>query len=207
VPFTEDFASTSSNWYDSGPTNPAAFVASGGPDGGSYASVTASGFGVADNDPVVVFRGQDELNSSGHAFEGNWISSGINLFSAYVRHDAPISLPYFVRFATPSNFPGTAAEDGTLVPPNTWTQLSYAITPSNINVILFPEGPPSFYNSTFSNVGHIQIGYSVPTGFGANANSYTFGVDKISILPEPASWLLGLVGVAAGSFRRRRRTF
>jgi MYXO-CTERM domain-containing protein len=206
VPFTEDFSFSASNWYDNGPTNPATFVAVGGPGGGSYASATASGFNVADDQPVVVFRGQDELNSSSHAFEGNWLTSGINHFSAFVKHDGPISLPFFVRFATPSNFPGTAAEDGTLVPPNTWTQLSYDIVPSNIDVSLFPEGPPSFFNSTFSNLGHIQIGYSVPAGFGADANSYAFGVDKISIssVPEPASYLVALGGLATGLLWRRR---
>jgi len=206
VPFIESFTSSASNWADGPGTNFVGFVASGGPDGSSYVSTSATAFNLADDAAVVLFRGQDEFNSSAHAFEGNWITSGINKFSVYVRHDAPVSLQYFVRFATPSNFPGTAAEKTTSVNPNVWTQLTFDIVPSNINVELFPEGPPSFYNSTFSNVGHIQVGYSVPVGFGANSNSYTFGMDQVSIdVPEPASWLL-VIGAAAGTIWRRRRT-
>lgn len=209
VPFTENFTGSVSNWTDGSGANLATFLPSGGPDGSSHASSNATAFNVADNAAVVLFRGQDEFNSSGHAFEGDWLGTGINHFSAYVRHNAPVSLDFFIRFATPSNFPGTAADRGILIPPNTWTQLSYDILASNINSpsnpggYLFPEGPSSFFNSTFSNVGHIQIGYSVPAGFGADPNSYTFGLDQPSIVPEPASWFL-MIGFVATALLRRR---
>ena len=166
VPYTENFTSDAANWRDGAGAAAATWVASGGPDGSSYITSTASAFFLEDDDPVVVFRGQDGFNSSADAFVGNWITSGINQFSTWVRHDAPVSLDFFVRFATPGNFPGTAADKGVLIAPNTWTKLSYEIAPSHINEYLFPEGPPSFYNSTFSNVGNIQVGYSVPAGFG-----------------------------------------
>jgi hypothetical protein len=207
VPFTEDFVSSVANWADGPGTNLANYVASGGPDGSSYASSTATGLNAADGVRMVVFRGQDEFNSSNHAFEGNWLATGINRFSASVWHNAPVSLPFFVRFATPSNFPGTGAEDGSLVPPNTWIQMSFDIVPASINVTLFPEGPPSFFGGTFSNVGHIQIGYTVPAGFGADPNTYTFGLDQpsISAVPEPAGWLLAISCLATGVVRRRPR--
>jgi hypothetical protein len=206
-PFTEDFASSASNWADGSGANLANYVASGGPDGSSYASSTATGLNAADGVRMVVFRGQDEFNSSSHAFEGNWLATGINHFRAYVRHNAPVSLPFFVRFATPSNSPGTGAEDGSLVPPNTWTQMSFDILPASINVTLFPEGPPSVFGGTFSNIGHIQIGYTVPAGFGADPNTYTFGLDQLSIsaVPEPAGWLLAIGCLATGVVRRRPR--
>ena len=70
---------------------------------------------------------------------GNWISSGINEFSIWIRHDAPVSLDFFVRFATAGNFPGTAADKGVLIAPNAWTKISYEIAPSHINEYLFPK--------------------------------------------------------------------
>ena len=80
VPFTEDFVSSVANWADGSGANLATYVASGGPDGSSFASSTATGFNAADGLRMVVFRGQDEFNSSGHAFEGDWLGSGINRF-------------------------------------------------------------------------------------------------------------------------------
>jgi hypothetical protein len=210
VPYTENFTSDAANWRD-GNSNPATFVASGGPaavgaPGGSYITSTASAFFLDDNDPVVVFRGQDGFDSSADAFVGNWTSSGINQFSTWIWHNAPVPLDFFVRFATAGNFPGTAADKMALIAPNTWTKLTYEIAPAHINEYLFPEGPPSFYNSTFSSVGNIQIGYSVPAGFGLDTNSYTFALDQPSIsTPEPASAFLAM-SFAAIAFVRRRRT-
>jgi hypothetical protein len=204
VPYTENFTTDAANWRD-GNSVAATYVASGGPDGSSYITSSASAFFLDDGDSVVLFRGQQSFNSSANAFTGNWISSGINQFSVWVKHNAPVPLDFFVRFATAGNFPGTAADKMQLIAPNTWTQLSYEIAPSHINEYLFPEGPPSFYTSTFSSVGNVQIGYSVPAGFGLDTNSYTFALDQPSInTPEPASVFLAM-SFAAIAFMRRRR--
>src|SRR5262249_17479005 len=131
VPFTENFTSDAANWRDGNSASPT-WVASGGPDGSSYISSTASAFFLEDNDPLVVFRGQDSFNSSADAFVGNWITTGVNQFSFWVKHNAPVSLDFFVRFATAGNFPGTAADKGELIAPNTWTKISYEISPAHI---------------------------------------------------------------------------
>jgi MYXO-CTERM domain-containing protein len=205
VPYTENFTSDAANWRDGAGAAFANWVASGGPDGSSYITTTASAYFLDDGDPVVLFRGQDGFNSSADAFVGDWISSGINQFSMWVRHDAPVSLDFFVRFATAGNFPGTAADHEVLITPNTWTKISYEIDPSHINEYLLPEGPPSFYTSTFSNLGNIQVGYSVPAGFGTVNQSFNFSLDQLSInTPEPASAFLAM-GLAAIAFMRRRR--
>jgi hypothetical protein len=210
VPYTENFTSDAANWTDGSGAALATHVASGGiagggPDGSSYITSTASAHNIANNAAVVVFRGQDEFNSSAHAFEGDWLGSGINHFSTWVWHNAPVPLDFFVRFATASNFPGTAADKMALVAPNTWTELSYEIAPAHINEYLFPEGPNSFFNATFGSVGHIQVGYSVPTGFGSDLNSYSFALDRPSIqTPEPASLFLVISFAAAACMRRRR---
>ena len=206
VPYTENFTTDAANWRDGAGAAAATWVASGGPDGSSYIASTASAFFLDEGDPVVVFRGQDGFNSSADAFVGNWLGSGLNQFSTWVRHDAPVALDFFVRFATPGNFPGTAADKSALIAPNTWTKLSYEIAPAHINEYLFPEGPPSFFGSTFSNVGNIQVGYSVPAGFGLINSSFNYALDQPSIqTPEPASVLLAM-SFAAIAFMRRRRT-
>jgi hypothetical protein len=180
IPFTENFASNVSNWTTGGGT-PATFQATGGPDGSSYASVTFTLANIPYSAPIVMFRGQDEFNSSNHAFEGDWLASGINRFSAYVWHNAPVSLGFFVRFAPPNNFPGTIAEDGTSVPPNTWTKLSYNLSPDKIDQYIFTEGPSSYYYETLSNVGHVQVGFRVPDGFNSDLTTYVCAMDQPSI--------------------------
>src|SRR5262249_8388056 len=90
VPYTENFTTDAASRRDGAGTASANWVASGGPDGSSYITTSASAFFLDDGDPVVLFRGQDGFNSSTDAFVGNWISSGINQFSMWVRHDAPV---------------------------------------------------------------------------------------------------------------------
>lgn len=180
VPFTENFASSVSNWTTGGGT-PATFQTAGGPDGSSYASVTVTLANIPYNAPIIMFRGQDEFNSSNHAFEGDWLASGINRFSVYVWHNAPVALGFFVRFAPPNNFPGTIAEDGTPVPPNTWTRLSYNLSPEKIDQYIFTEGPSSYYYDTLSNVGHVQVGFRVPDGFNSDSTTYICSMDQPSI--------------------------
>src|SRR3954470_3372839 len=87
VAFTEQFASSVSNWTTGGGAA-ATFQTAGGPDGSSYASVTFTLANIPYGAPLVTFRGQNEFNSSNHAFEGDWLASGINRFSAYVWHNA-----------------------------------------------------------------------------------------------------------------------
>ncbi len=207
VPYTENFTSDAANWADNTGQALAAFVPSGGPDGSSYITTTFNASGTKDGAGVITFRGQDEFNSSNHAFEGNWLAGGINHFSAYVLNTASVPVTVFARFATASNFPGVAADNGTIAPPNQWTLLSFDINPSQINATLFPEGPDSFYTDAFSSIGHVQIGFDIPAGLGMTNTNFTLGLDKVSInTPEPTSCVLALGFASLGFIRRRSRT-
>jgi hypothetical protein len=206
VPFAEDFTLDASNWADNSGLNLLQHVGAGGPDGGAFASTGKALTGLG-SQSVVLFRAQDEFNSSAHAFEGNWISQGVGRFSAMVRHNAPQPLSYFARFAAPANFPGGTAVKFAPVLPNTWTQINFDITAGNPEFVTF-EG--SSFDAVFSNIGHVQLGVSVPAALTGDTTTFSFDIDKATItlaIPEPGSLVaaslaaLGLIGL-----RPRRAT-
>jgi len=131
-----------------------------------------------------------------------------------VYHEAPFSLPFFVRFATTFAFPGTNGIDGNLVAPNTWTQLNFDIVPSQIGVTLFPETEEplemlDYFEQSFSSFGRFQIGFITPASMAMSSKSYRYAIDQVSIsgprVPEPASWFLALCASCLALIRRRRR--
>jgi MYXO-CTERM domain-containing protein len=198
VPFTEDFDLDSANWYDADGLNPVSWVASGGPDGGAFASTVVT---VPDPLPptgLIVFRGQDEFNSSGGAFEGDWIADGVSQFSFWLRHDGPAPLDVFGRFASPLNFPGAAGVSFVPVLPDTWTEIVIDIAPTSPQIVL--EGPISF-DDVFSNIGNVQVGI-LPSDAFIN-QTITVDLDKVSITPAPGGLLLLGLGGLAGVRRRR----
>lgn len=202
VPFSEDFATDAANWANSASSGYVDFVAAGGPDGSSYASTELVPAGRGDSS-VVLFRGHDEFNSSGGAFEGNWIADGVGRFTAYVRHNAPEPLSFFTRFASPVSYPGAFALESTPVAPHTWTQISFNIAPTSSEFISF-EG--SDFNSVFSNIGHMQIGVDVPLSLDAVATALVIDLDQPTIVsaPEPAGAALALLGLVGCLARQRR---
>lgn len=200
--FTENFDSGTSDWRDAA-GGALTFNASGGPDGSSFVSTSFNFAASSDGDTPVLFRAQDEFGSSGGAFEGNWITSGVNEFSVFVRHDLAAPVNFFARFSGPLNFPGTTAVAFAPVFANTWTEITFAIDPLNPAFVTF-EG--SDFNTIFSNVGHVQIGISVPTGFGGTGASLNIDIDQasVNVVPEPTSLAL-LGGVSALVLLRRRK--
>jgi hypothetical protein len=203
VPFSEDFTTGPANWADNTALTLLDHVATGGSDGGAYAS-TAKSFNGLGGTSVVLFRAQDEFNSSNHAFEGNWVNQGVGQFSALVRHNAPLPLSYFARFSGPANFPGGTAVKFAPVAPNTWTRLTFDIRANNPEFVTF-EG--SNFNTVFSNVGHVQLGVSAPAALGTNANVFKFDIDKASIamvVPEPTTLVAMFIAGTALVFVRRR---
>ncbi len=189
VPFVEDFSADAANWREATGTTPLDWIATGGPDGGTFASTTLNFVDLATNDTPVMFRGHSAYGSSGSAFVGDWVSSGVDEFSLYVRQDTGMSLNFFTRFASPGNFPGAAKVFVIPVPTDTWTEISTMLPDPS----LVFEGPFT-YTQVFGNVGNVQVGVSVPAALAGVDQDFTFGIDKISIVPEPATLALLLGG-------------
>lgn len=198
-PYTESFSDGASGWTSG--TNPNQIVASGGADGGAYfstvASPTASGFGAV----TVLFRCESGACSDG-AFLGDWRDEIV--LSWYFRHDADVALQAYARIAAPSNNPGASAVVSTLVQPNTWTRIDLAIEATNPAFISFSN---SNFDGVFDDVGRVQLGISLPTGF--SGSNLHFDVDAVSLspVPEPQTYALlgaGMALLAAVSRRRRR---
>ncbi len=178
VPFVEDFTSNSANWYNNPGNAPVQWSDSDGPDGGAHAYTTFNFVNSREGDIPTFFRAQDEFNSSDGAFEGNWIDDGVEVFTAYVRHDAPAPATFFVRFSQPANFPGGIAIVFQPVPPNVWTQLEIPIRADNPQFVTF-EG--SDFQTVFSNIGHVQVGVQVTQGLAGINGEFVFDLDKAAI--------------------------
>lgn len=201
VPFTEDFDNGSANWANNA-SQPLDWIAAGGVEDGAFATTGFNFAGSQANADLVMIRGSQMLGASGGAFSGNWITNDVTNFDVYVRHDAAVPLTYFVRFASPLNFPGAVAIQFAPVPPHTWTLVQIPIEVSNPQFVTF-EG--STFASVFDDIGNVQIGVRVPQALGGMDVDVHFGVDRVSIVPEPAVLMLLNGGTVLGLVRRSRR--
>jgi len=203
-PFTENFTAGTANWRQNTSAVNVNFQAAGGPDGSSHAT-SPFAFVNATIPQVALFRGHNNFDASGDAFVGDWLAANIVRLSAYVQHNAPQALDFFVRLATTNNSPAVSFTLPQPVPQGVWTLLDFDI--GFANPLHTNEGPPTqtFYNSVLSQVGNVQIGVIVPMSLATDATVYEYGLDQVAIVPEPASILLALGCVAFGLSRRRRR--
>jgi len=200
TPYVEDFSTDNANWFDSSDLAGVDWVAAGGPDGGAFVQTS---FNFVNSVPgpqgPVLFRAEDEHNSSNGAFEGNWITSGITEYRMFVRHTATVPVNFFTRFSSAANFPGATAVAFAPVIPFAWTEVVIPISPLNPQFVSF-EG--SDFNTVFSSIGHVQVGVAVPADLAGVDQSFNFQLDKAAVIPEPATLAL-LLGALACAARRR----
>jgi hypothetical protein len=202
VPSEEGFASDTSNWKNTASTDPT-YVATGGSDGGGYIQHSFAFVSSPSTTPVL-FRGHDLFDASGDAFVGDWIAGGVTKLRAQVRHNLPQPAAFFTRFATSVSFPGAVAVDFAPVPPNTWTKIEFHTVSGSPQFVSFES---SDFATIFSAIGNVQIGVNRPDALADDATLYTFELDQVSIVPEPAGWLLAAGFFACGLCSRRARAF
>jgi hypothetical protein len=116
-----------------------------------------------------------------------------------VRNNAPAPVNFFARFVSPAGFPGAVAVEFAPVLPGAWTEITIPIDPANPQFISFET---SDFNTIFSSIGRIQVGVQVPASLAGNPGSFSFDLDQVSIVPEPASVML-LMGLGVLGLRRR----
>jgi hypothetical protein len=123
--------------------------------------------------------------------------------SAYVRHNVPEPLDFFVRVAAGPGSPGHVYSAGLDILPNVWTKISADVSPDSAQ-LLSSEG--SNWNAVFPFARHLQIGVVTPLGYSANATEFVFDLDKVTLTtPEPSSTVLTMVGLTALTGVARRR--
>jgi hypothetical protein len=214
VPFSERFVADSSGWRDPAGATQLDWHPNGGRNGSSHASGSFNFIGLAPGDTPVILRAHDEWNSSDGAFAGNYLAEGVTALRVKVRHNAPLPLAYFARMALPGNFPAAVSVAFQPVPPNVWTELVFPISPASPQFVSF-EG--SDFNTVFSQIGHIQLGATVPAGLTGVDQSFRFDVDDVTLdggntveaVTAVSTWTMAILvltlvlGVARQARRRR----
>ncbi len=210
-PASELFTASASGWTvgSSGPAL-ATWSAGSGPDGSGAISTQRSFVNdpVSTTNPPVLFSALS--GASGNTLFGNWISAGVTQFSFDIRHNAPVNLTAFARFAGANNFPGATAVGFAPVLPNTWTMVTISIAASSPNFVSF-EGTnfATVFGASpqngFQGIGRLQLGVFVPQGLAFTTPTYQFEIDNVRVIPTPATATALLAVSALVGARRRRR--
>lgn len=202
LPFTEKFEVSSSSWLN-GSSQVPVYSAGGGLGGGgsifTNGTIDTSGFG------PIIFRGNNAAGASGGAYVGNWLTAGVTEFSAYVWHDGPVALNFYARFDKGAG--SAASSNNFLVAPSTWTQISIpildALGTSGQTFQSYGAAGPGGFNSIFSDIKNIQIALGAAQDASTHGQTYTVGLDSVSIVPEPGTGMLLMLGMGlVASFRR-----
>ncbi len=201
VGFHESFSSGAQQWRNFNGTSELLWNGSGGPDDSAYVSglynlspTTVGGF------PPTVIRAAQSYGSSDGSYAGNWIEAGVTGVGFWFRHDLSQAITVTGRFATPVNTPGASVISTQAVQANTWTFISFDLTQGSSQIVSLGGGT---YNSIFSNIGNMQIGFMVPAALAGQNVTGTFSMTGFTVVPAPGA--MALAALAGGIVRSRRR--
>jgi hypothetical protein len=201
VPYTENFTSTHANWRTNSNSTFATYNAVGGPDGSSYTSSTYNFLGNLEGDSLIIHRANFTDNASGGNFFGNWIAADGQKLSAYVRHNAPEPIEYFLRTTSNAGFPAYVISNPMLVAPNTWTMIEFITNAQN--PLKLDEG--GSFAGIYGNLQRVQFGIFTPASVAEVDFNYTFDLDQVTVdVPEPTSLAMALISLGSVCVLRRQ---
>lgn len=176
VPFTEDFSEDAAGWISNG-TNSLTWHKEGGIENQAFISTTATVNAGLD----IVFRGNSTHFASDGAFVGNWLTAGVTTFKAYVKHDAPVPLNFFVRLNA-GGMGYAACSNPITVKPNEWVLISIPIIDSlgPSGIWQSYEGAGKRFEAVFASIKDIQVGLDVAQPADVVGNTYHVGLAKVS---------------------------
>lgn len=201
VPFTEDFSAGNASWSTGNANVAAGWSANGGVMDGAY--ITSTGTVLTTGFGAIVLRGNASADASGDAFVGDWLGGGVSFFSAFVRHNAPTALNFYARLDAGAGRAGSSIDFS--VPSDTWFQLNVPIVNSPSSFQSFGAGS---FNTVFNGIQNVQIAISTNQAAAVIGQTYSVGLDQVSVVPEPGTVSLlgmGAAFVAYFTTRRRRR--
>ncbi len=183
--YTETFDAGHQHWRTTDAVTPLTWFPDGGPAGVGDAFVRNTNvnfIGLVDGQARLVVRGHASFGSSGGAFVGNWLTSGVYVFTIDVRHNLGVPAKVSLRIAAPANSPGASVEAGTaLLPSGEWGTLVVPIHPLNPGFISFGAGT---FTGVFSSIGNIQVNLHAPPGYGGAVGPFEFDIDNPRIALE-----------------------
>ena len=200
---TDDFQDgTTQNWMN-GPAGapPIVNFVSGGPGGvgDRYIRIESIGGGGPGSRLTAFNRAQ---------WLGNYIGQGITAISMDLNNfsDVPLSIRIGFKQDTGIGSPGYVSQAFVLPAGGGWEHFVFSIDMAS----MIPIGGPADFNTFFSgNFQEVRIINAFAPDLNGEPIEGLLGVDNIHAVPEPASWvlaLLGLLGIFAAKLRGRRRT-
>ena len=201
---TDTFSSGVQGWtagggpFGSTPPVPPAVVATGGPAGAGDAFLQiTSGGGDGPGSRLVA------MNVFGQ-WSGNYTAAGVTAISMDLKNLGQTDLTVRLYFEDPIPNPpaNEAVSDGFLLRAGAdWTHAVFAVTPAALTVLQGSAG------AVLGNTTVLRIFSNTAADFPPEQLAGVLGVDNIHAIPEPATALTLLAGLAllAGVRQRRRR--